>query len=190
MANNRYWHYLPQILEYLKTHGPRSAKQIAIDVGLNEDHIRDYHLKSQARGLDILRVHHYVGRVGMLAAERRGPAPRPSSLDHVLEVLIAHRACTTADIMRETGYAQTTVSRALRLLHKKRKVHIHGYRYPVGEHGRATVLWAAGRGEDAQRTDVKVLRKVRVRRYRARMKVLKKMAKNRKGLDACTDSRL
>lgn len=160
------------IISLTTKHGPMTAKQIALELGIGESSVRTSIRRARAYGTRYLRIAGWAQDV-----PKYGPGPGDdvaggSTADHILERLQDGGPATVAQLTLELGTTTGTIDSAVRRLRRKGGViRIVGYKLHRGSGGREAAIFAFGPGRDAKRPDFSNAQREAERRYAEKRRI-------------------
>lgn len=167
------------IIAITRRQGPMTAKQLAMETGLQESTVRTNVRRARAHGTKYLRIAAWAGDVPMYGPGPGDDVDGGTTGDKILAYLETHEPAPAVVIAAAIGLTTAVVDPAIRRLRDKGRVHVVDWKRRVGERGgREAGVFKSGPGRDAPRPDFTGMARV----YEQRRVEKRRVARIIKGL--------
>lgn len=142
------------IIALTRRRGPMTAKQLAMETGLEGSTVRTNIRRARAHGTKYLRIAAWAGDLPMYGPGPGDDVEGGTTGDKILAYLETHEPAPATVIAAAIGLTTAVVDPAIRRLRDKKRVHVVDWKRRVGERGgREAGVFKAGPGKDAERPD-------------------------------------
>lgn len=170
------------IIALTRAHGPMTAKQLSIELGLQDNSVNISIRRARAHGTKYLIIADWRGAIPMY-----GPGPGDDVEGGGVERRVlswledSGRRATVAEMAAALGMTTTAVDAAVRrirtrerdLVPSRRSMHVVDWRRHIGSGGRESAIYMHGPGGDAPRPDFSGAGREHSRRRNEKYRVLR-----------------